>query len=138
MLRSIVIGIFLIMCLSGCTTTQKSQGAQVQQLHSRIKYLEAELQRRDQEIGSLEYELEKQQDKRLSLDSQKDVGIIQMPKKQIQIALKNAGFYEGPIDGQIGPKTKKAIMAFQKENGLKPDGIAGEKTIARLRKYLTK
>lgn len=57
-------------------------------------------------------------------------------KKQIQIALQNAGFYTGKIDGRIGPKTKEAIKAFQKANGLKPDGIVGRQTWEKLSKYL--
>lgn len=56
--------------------------------------------------------------------------------KEIQRALKNAGFYAGTIDGKIGPKTKKAILGFQKANGLKVDGKIGPKTWAELEKYL--
>src|SRR4051812_1632900 len=41
--------------------------------------------------------------------------------KQIQQALKNAGVYSGKVDGNIGPKTKKAIEEFQTQNGLKAD-----------------
>ena len=48
--------------------------------------------------------------------------------KQIQQALKNAGFYAGKVDGTIGPKTKKAVEAFQSRNGLKADGKVGAKT----------
>ncbi|HTZ11516.1 MAG TPA: peptidoglycan-binding domain-containing protein, partial [Candidatus Margulisiibacteriota bacterium] len=48
--------------------------------------------------------------------------------KDIQSALKNAGFYAGEVDGKIGPKTKAAIEAFQKANNLKPDGKVGPKT----------
>lgn len=57
--------------------------------------------------------------------------------KDIQTALKNAGFYTGAIDGKIGPKSKQAIMAFQKEKGLQVDGKVGPKTWAELEKYLT-
>ena len=57
--------------------------------------------------------------------------------KEIQIALKNAGFYAGPIDGKIGPKTKEAIREFQKARGLKADGKIGTKTWAELQKHLT-
>ena len=56
--------------------------------------------------------------------------------KDIQLALKNAGFYNGPIDGKIGKNTKKAIREFQKTNGLIPDGIVGKKTRERLTEYL--
>lgn len=55
---------------------------------------------------------------------------------QIQTALKNANFYTGEIDGVIGPKTKKAIEAFQAANGLQADGKVGPKTWAVLSKYL--
>ena len=56
--------------------------------------------------------------------------------KDIQTALKNAGFYTGEIDGKIGPMSKKAIEAFQQANGLKADGKVGPKTWALLSKYL--
>jgi murein L,D-transpeptidase YcbB/YkuD len=54
----------------------------------------------------------------------------------IQTALKNAGFYTGTVDGKIGPKTKKAIEAFQKANNLKPDGKIGPKTWDLLKTHL--
>ena len=57
--------------------------------------------------------------------------------EQIQKALQTAGFYKGKIDGKLGPQTKKAIKAFQKSQGLKADGIAGQKTREALSKYLT-
>jgi peptidoglycan hydrolase-like protein with peptidoglycan-binding domain len=56
--------------------------------------------------------------------------------KDIQKALKNAGFYAGTVDGKIGPKTKKAVEEFQKSKGLKVDGKIGPKTWAELEKYL--
>lgn len=56
--------------------------------------------------------------------------------KDIQKALKAAGFYTGAIDGKIGPRTKKAITDFQKAKGLKADGKVGPKTWAELEKYL--
>jgi peptidoglycan hydrolase-like protein with peptidoglycan-binding domain len=57
--------------------------------------------------------------------------------KEIQAALKAANFYTGSIDGKIGPKTKKAIVGFQKAKGLKADGKVGPKTWTELEKYLT-
>ncbi len=56
--------------------------------------------------------------------------------KDIQTALKNAGFYTGSVDGKLGPKTKKAVQEFQKAKGLKADGKVGPKTWAELEKYL--
>jgi peptidoglycan hydrolase-like protein with peptidoglycan-binding domain len=63
-------------------------------------------------------------------------GVVHDRTKDIQTALKNAGFYAGAIDGKLGPKTKKAIETFQKSKGLKADGKVGPKTWAELEKYL--
>jgi peptidoglycan hydrolase-like protein with peptidoglycan-binding domain len=56
--------------------------------------------------------------------------------KQVQFALKKAGFYKGTVNGKIGPQTRRAIIAFQRAKGLKPDGVIGPKTWKELSKYL--
>lgn len=56
--------------------------------------------------------------------------------KEIQTALKNAGFDPGSLDGKIGPRTRQAIKDFQKSKGLVPDGVVGPKTWASLGKRL--
>lgn len=58
-------------------------------------------------------------------------------EKDIQAALKNAGLYDGEIDGKIGPKTKKAIEDFQANNGLTADGKVGAKTWEKLKAYFS-
>lgn len=50
----------------------------------------------------------------------------------IQTKLKRWGYYDGKIDGIFGSATKKAVIAFQKKNGLVADGIAGPKTLAAM------
>lgn len=62
----------------------------------------------------------------------KDSGVA--PGK-IQMALKKAGFYKGPINEIIGKDTEKAVIEFQKANGLKPDGIVGAKTWSKLSSF---
>ena len=57
--------------------------------------------------------------------------------KDIQQALKNAGLYQGKVDGDIGPRTKKAIKDFQAQNSLAADGKVGPKTWAKLSPYLS-
>lgn len=54
----------------------------------------------------------------------------------VQTALKNAGYYNGEIDGKIGPKSKEAVLSFQKDNGLTADGKVGPKTWAKLKPHL--
>ena len=55
----------------------------------------------------------------------------------IQTALKNAGLYEGSIDGKFGPKTTKAIEAFQAQSNLKVDGKVGRQTWGKLKEHLS-
>ena len=50
----------------------------------------------------------------------------------VQVALDRAGFSPGEIDGRGGPKTRQALMEFQKSAGLQPSGMANEETIAAL------
>ena len=47
---------------------------------------------------------------------------------KLQERLKILGYYPGEVDGQFGPGTKEAVIAFQKKNGLDADGMAGEET----------
>lgn len=51
---------------------------------------------------------------------------------QIQTKLSELGYYNGKIDGIFGSGTKSAVINFQKDNGLNPDGIAGSKTLEAL------
>lgn len=54
--------------------------------------------------------------------------------KALQQALIDLGYSCGSYgaDGDFGSKTKDAVMAFQHDHGLEVDGIAGEKTFAKL------
>ena len=47
---------------------------------------------------------------------------------KLQERLTNLGYYFGDLDGQFGQGTRDAVIAFQKKNGLDPDGYAGEET----------
>ena len=55
--------------------------------------------------------------------------------KEIQQALKNAGFYQGTLDGRMGPMTREAVRQFQNVNGLKVDGVVGKQTWEKLSTY---
>lgn len=56
--------------------------------------------------------------------------------RQVQLALKRAGYSPGPIDGKFGPMTVKAAERFQRAKGLDPDGIVGTLTWKKLRAYI--
>lgn len=51
---------------------------------------------------------------------------------KLQERLRDLGYYSGDLDGQFGQGTRDAVIAFQKKNGLDPDGYAGEETQKRL------
>jgi len=48
--------------------------------------------------------------------------------KKLQQVLKQRGFNPGAVDGDFGPATTAAVIAFQRSEGLLADGIAGERT----------
>ena len=47
---------------------------------------------------------------------------------KLQERLQALGYYTDAVDGQFGPGTRDAVIAFQKNNGLDADGYAGEET----------
>lgn len=51
---------------------------------------------------------------------------------RVQAALMRRGYFSGDIDGVLGPKTREAIMAFQKAEGLKQSGRMDIDTLSKL------
>ena len=51
--------------------------------------------------------------------------------RALQTALSELG-YSASVDGDFGPQTESAVMAFQRSNGLIPDGVAGRNTASAL------
>ena len=52
--------------------------------------------------------------------------------RKIQTALRDRGYFTSNIDGIFGTLTKNAVINFQRDNGLTPDGIAGKNTLKAL------
>lgn len=55
---------------------------------------------------------------------------------EIQSLLSQIGYNPGPIDGIFGPLTQQAVINFQLDNNLTPDGIIGPNTYRILNKLL--
>jgi len=50
----------------------------------------------------------------------------------VQQQLQADGYYDGPIDGVLGPMTREAIAAFQADNGLSATSVIDEPTLDAL------
>lgn len=50
----------------------------------------------------------------------------------VQDKLKRWGFYNGNIDGVYGTQTREAVIKFQRNHGLRVDGIVGDETARAL------
>ncbi|MFA4933871.1 MAG: peptidoglycan-binding domain-containing protein [Candidatus Omnitrophota bacterium] len=131
MFTRMILSVFVVLALSGCTTGPKKQLAQSQPVVSD----------KSQELYSRDYDNNdtwSTSSYEKSVKQSKSETSLRLSPKQIQRALKKAGFYKGEIDGKIGPKTRAAIIKFQKSCGLRDDGIVGKKTSVELNKFLTR
>lgn len=51
----------------------------------------------------------------------------------VQTQLKQAGLYDGEVDGKYGPQTTRAVKAWQQRNGMRATGVADASTLRSLR-----
>lgn len=141
--------ILALVGLTGCASTKKLAASN--DLQTRYAELERQLADKDTEIEGLKDELQNLTEETSRKESSETSSVSTSPKEnykkdgiiridvsphKVQLALQNAGFYNGPIDGKVGEKTKKAISEFQKANSLNADGIIGRKTWDTLKTYL--
>ncbi len=56
---------------------------------------------------------------------------------EIQALLEKIGYNPGPIDGIFGSRTQQAVIQFQQNNRLTPDGIIGPNTYGILERFLS-
>lgn len=135
---------------AGCATTIGSRAREAEGLKSQVASLESKidsLNERMQELAERQGALEGQ------ISVSQPAGAAQAAKpvkrvaqaapnrlsvREIQQALKSAGFYPGPVDGKPGPKTREAVLAFQKSRGIKADGVVGVRTTTALIPFLGK
>jgi peptidoglycan hydrolase-like protein with peptidoglycan-binding domain len=136
-LAMIVLSFPAIALLSGCVSTGSKD---IGSLHERVSALEERQDAIESRARSVSTEMtyvsavERPAPVRAAASARSSSA--SMTKKELQTALKNAGYYDGAIDGKIGPRSRKAITDFQAANKLKVDGVVGPQTRAALSKYL--
>ncbi len=147
MFRKVVIFSFLfasLILLNGCASGRRSSDMEIQGLKNQVSLLESQVQSKDEEINSLRDSLNKAQAEKETVTREKlkkkvIAEVWTRPKvRDIQIALLNAGYNPGAVDGRMGKQTRNAIRAFQKAHNLALTGKVGKKTWALLREYLEK
>ncbi len=123
--------------LSGCASARKNNDLELQGLRNQVTALESQLSAKDEELNGLKGSAVKAPEEQMV---KKDVNEIKdRPNgKEFQMALKNAGYDPGKIDGKLGKQSRDAIKAFQKANNLTVNGKVGKKTWSFLRDYLNK
>ncbi len=133
--------------LSGCATTGKKSDLEVQGLKNQLSAMESQLTAKDDEITALREALTKAEEEKYDAmkavkSAESSVPAVAAESKtrftvrEVQTALRNAGFDPGSVDGKMGKKTREAIRAFQRANNLTADGTVGKKTWTVLRGYL--
>lgn len=130
MKKFIALVLVMVLPLAGCASMASKK--QVDRLDKRVNKIET---RQDALEGMVDQDSEKSV-YRASDKATPSSSSANLSKKDIQVALKNAGYYYGNIDGKLGPVSRKAIREFQTDHDLKVDGIAGTQTQKALRKYL--
>lgn len=143
-LVGLVVAAAVVLVVSGCSTVPKhfkedmtGMKTKVDTLESRVDTVEtkqAEVEKISAEQLQAIEEIKAQKQQQVS---KSNVGIKSrsVSAAELQAALKNAGFYDGKLDGVKGPQTKSAIKAFQEANGLRADGVVGPKTWDLLCRY---
>jgi His-Xaa-Ser repeat protein HxsA len=51
---------------------------------------------------------------------------------RMQLTLQFEGYYDGPIDGIMGPKTREAVLAYKKAKGIPGDTVLDTETLNAL------
>ena len=137
-----------LIALSGCAS--RKTGKKVDTLQAQVNAMTDEIVRLDQSLQDTRAALQTQEGKGGVSESgsvSSGAGAVsggmyrtpsgfEIPSVNIQKALKKAGYYNGNVDGKVGPGTRDAIASFQKDNGLTADGVCGRGTWAKLKSYL--
>ena len=130
----------LALLITGCNA---NTGERLSDLEKSIEGIRIDLELDETRMNSLEDGQRVLNENYKELAAKRSAGVSSaavdsMSLQDMQTALNKAGFYNGAIDGKIGPATEAAIKKFQEANGLKADGVAGAQTKSALMKFVTR
>ncbi len=136
------VGLFL---MGGCATARKNADLETQGLRNQVALLDAAIQAKDEEINNLKVNLAQVKQeihaqvkvKEISLAGPQEA-FVRPSARQVQTALKSAGYYSGRIDGMMGKQSRQALKSFQAANNLRSSGKLNRKTWELLKAYLDK
>ena len=133
----IVLVLSALTFLSGCASTGSKETGSLKNRISALEERQDALEARTRAVSTdITYVSAIERPAPVTTTSTARKSAPEMTKRELQTALKNAGYYDGAIDGKIGPKTRKAITDFQAANRLKVDGVVGPETRAALSRHL--
>ncbi|MCX5696535.1 MAG: peptidoglycan-binding protein [Candidatus Omnitrophica bacterium] len=143
---SIVLLLSVVLFLvGGCATARKNADLETQGLRNQVALLDAQIQSRDEEINNLKVDLAQAKQELQSRAKVKEISLaepqepfVRPSARQVQTALKNAGYYSGRIDGMMGKQSRQALKSFQAANNLRASGKLNRKTWELLKVYLDK
>lgn len=76
--------------------------------------------------------IEHQQGQTLSSPVRSSSGLDQAEVTGVQFKLRQAGYYDGRVDGIWGAQTRQAVIAWQRVHGYRADGVLTSAQLARL------
>jgi peptidoglycan hydrolase-like protein with peptidoglycan-binding domain len=142
-----LLALFMVFAIAGCSTVPKKVKEEISGIKTRVDSLESKVEGVESKQAENERAAAEQAQALEELKARREAAVrtnvmvksrpakSREAVKDIQACLKNAGFYDGKIDGIKGRATKRAIKAFQKANGLRADGVVGKRTWELLSKY---
>ena len=138
-----MLGFFVMTTMTGCASGKTQR--QLNAMQGQIGVITDEIVRLDQDLQDVRGSVQSSQGGKASSSvSYSGAGLgpvyrtpsgFELPAKSVQEALKNAGYYSGPVDGKIGSGTKSAVEAFQRDHSLTADGVVGRQTWDKLKVY---
>lgn len=145
-----ILGALALPFLTGCGATTQIMQLEMRDLKNRLAHLESEFGRHEESIR--EIRTSTQAAPAIQPAPAEALPVVNpwsarserpaeqprrpMTTRDVQKALRNVGANPGPIDGKMGRRTRAALRAYQRRNGLAVSGRADRQTRHSLSDHL--